>query len=82
VAFFKSVFESDFQFAGFQVLVFCSTSFLFISKVSGQFGRAAKTGFKVFGLRSVSVGFDWLCCVASALFVVGRVGSQNWLVFL
>jgi hypothetical protein len=50
VAFFKSVFESDFQFAGFQVLVFCSTSFLFISKVSGQFGRAAKTGFKVFSL--------------------------------
>ena len=30
---------------------------------------------------SVSVGFDWLCFVASALFVVGLVGSQNRLVF-
>jgi hypothetical protein len=57
VAFFKSAFESGFQFAGFQIIVLCSTSFLFISKVSGRFGRVAgtapcgKTGFKVFGLR-------------------------------
>jgi hypothetical protein len=29
----------------------------------------------------VSKGFDWLCFVASALFVVGFVGSQNRLVF-
>ena len=65
VVFFKSVFESGFQFAGFQFLVFCSTSFLFISKVSGQFSQAAKTGFKVFRLAfwsaSVLIGFvSWL----------------------
>ena len=30
---------------------------------------------------SVCGGFDWLCFVASALFAVGYVGFQNWLVF-
>jgi len=50
VAFFKSVFESGFQFAGFQVLVFLFNKFSFVSKVSGSFFRVAKIGFKVFGL--------------------------------
>jgi hypothetical protein len=50
-AFFQIVFVSGFQSAGFQVWLFRSTSFLFISKVSGCFCRVAKIGFKVFGLR-------------------------------
>jgi hypothetical protein len=51
VAFFQVRVESGFQQAGFQVLLFCSTSFLLVSKVSGCFCRVAKTGFMVFGLR-------------------------------
>jgi hypothetical protein len=50
-AFFQVKFESGFQQASFQVWLFCSTSFLFISKVSGCFYRVVKTGFRVFGLR-------------------------------
>jgi hypothetical protein len=55
-AFFQIVFESGFQSAGFQVWLFRSTSFLFISKVSGCFCRVAKIGFKVFGWR---FGLRW-----------------------
>jgi len=50
-AFFQIVLKSGFQSAGFQVWLFRSTIFLFISKVSDCFCRVAKTGFKVFRLR-------------------------------
>ena len=72
MAFFKSVFESGFQFAGFQVLVFCSTGFLFISKVSGKFGWAAKTGFKVFSLCFGQRWF-WLAMFRGFGFIPGRL---------
>jgi len=48
VVFFKFVFESGFQQAGFQVLVSSLNKLSFINKVSGSFCRVAKIGFKVF----------------------------------
>jgi len=72
---------SGFQQASFQVCLFCSTSFLFISKVSSRFGRVAKTASRFFAGVLVKIGFDWLCFAASALFAVGFVGFQNRLIF-
>jgi hypothetical protein len=51
VVFFKFLFESGFSQQVFKFWFLRSTSFLFISKVSGSFYRVAKIGFKVFSLR-------------------------------
>jgi hypothetical protein len=75
-------FESGFQQAGFQVLVFGSTSFLSSAKFRVHFVESLKSASRFLVWVLVNVGFDWLCFVASILFVVGFVGSQNWLVFL
>jgi len=52
VAFFKSVFESDFQFAGFQVLFFFVQQVFFLSaKFRVGFIESLKLASKFFGLR-------------------------------
>ena len=82
MAFFKSRFESGFQQASFQVLCFLfnNISFYQQSFCLGLSSRKnQRQGFSA--LVSVSVSFDWLCFVASVLFVVGFVGSQNRRVF-
>ena len=43
MAFFKSVFESGFQFAGFQFLIFCSTNFLSSAKFRVGFVESLKS---------------------------------------
>jgi len=75
------VFESGFQSAGFQVRLFRSTSFLSSAKFQVGFVESLKSASRFLACVSVSVGFDWLCFVASTLFAVGCVGFQNWLVF-
>jgi len=57
VAFFKFVLSLVFSKQVFKFWFLRSTSFLFISKVSGSFYRVAKIGFKVFGLRFSQLWF-------------------------
>ena len=81
VAFFKSVFESGFQQAGFQVSVFRSTNLISSAMFRVGFVESLKSASRFLVCVSVGGGFDWLCFAASALFVVGCVGFQNRLVF-
>jgi hypothetical protein len=82
--FSSSVFQisvsSGFQQASFQVWLFCSTSFFSSTKFQVNLVESLKLASRFLACVSVSVGFDWLCFVASILFVIGFVGSQNWLV--
>jgi len=80
-AFFQIVFESGFQQASFQVWLFCSTSFLSAAKFQVVFVESLKLASKFLASVLVCDGFDWLCFATSALFVVGFVGFQNWLIF-
>ena len=75
------MFESDFQQAGFQVWLFRSTSFLSSAKFQVGFVESLKSASRFFACVLVCSGFDWLCFVVSALFLVGFVGLQNRLVF-
>ena len=81
MVFFKSVFEFGFQFAGFQVFIFCPTSFLSSAKFRVGFVESLKSASRFLACVLVNFGFDWLCFVDSALVVVGYVGFQNRLVF-
>jgi hypothetical protein len=65
-----------------------ASSWLFVQQVSFSsakfrvyFVESLKLASRFLGQVLVSKGFDWLCFVALVLFVVGFVGSQNWLVF-
>jgi len=81
VAFFQISVSSGFQQASFQVWLFHSISFFSSAKFQVGFVEPLKLASRFLACVSVSVGFDWLCFVASALFVAGLVGSQNRLVF-
>jgi hypothetical protein len=82
MAFFQISILSGFQQASFQVWLFCSTSFLSSAKFRVSLVESLKSASRFLAYVSVSVGFDWLCFVASILFVVGFVGLQNRLVFV
>jgi len=82
VAFFKFLFESGFQQAGFQVLVSSLNKFSFYQQ-SFRFILSSRwnwlQGFWLTLL--VNFGFDWLCQFLLAKFTVGFVGSHNRLAF-
>jgi len=82
VAFFQISVSSGFQQANFQVWLFHSTSSLSSAKFQVGFVESLKLASRFLACVSVCGGFDWLCFMASALFMVGLVGSQNRLVFL
>jgi hypothetical protein len=78
---FQVWFESGFQFAGFQVLVFSLNKFFFSAKFRFGFVKSLKLASRFLSYVSVNFGFDWLCRFLLAKFVVGFVGFQNRLVF-
>jgi len=65
-----------FKFGFFAQQVFFSSA-----KFQVHFVESPKLASRFLVCVSVSIGFDWLCFVASVLVTVGCVGSQNWLVF-
>ena len=82
MAFFQIVFEFGFQQAGFQFLGFFVQQVFFSSaKFQVGFIKSLKLTSRFLVCVLVNIGFDWFCFVASALFVVGCIGFQNWLVF-
>jgi hypothetical protein len=68
--------QQVFKFGFFVQQVFFSSA-----KFQVVFVESLKLASRFLACVSVSVGFDWLCFVASVLVMVGCVGSQNWLVF-
>ena len=65
-----------FNFGFFVQQVFFSSA-----KFQVGFVESLKSGSRFLAGVLVCDGFDWLCFAASALFVVGFVGFQNWLIF-
>ena len=58
---------------------FLASKFSFVSKVSGQFGQAAKIGFKVFGLCFGQPGFCKIILASLALpFFCQSQSFQNY----
>jgi hypothetical protein len=78
---FQVWFESGFQFAGFQVLLFRSISFLSSAKFRVGFVKSLKSASRFLACVSVNFGFESLRQFLLAKFAVGCVGSKNWLVF-
>ena len=79
--FFKFVFESGFSKQVFKFSNFYSTSFLSSAKFRIGFVESLKSASRFLACVLVNFGFERLCKFLLAKFVVGFVGSQNWLVF-
>jgi hypothetical protein len=60
---------------------FVQQVFFLSAKFRVGFVEPLKLASRFLACVLVNVGFDWLCFVASALFLVGCVDFQNWLVF-
>ena len=65
----------------FKFWFFVEPVFFSSAKFRVVFVESLKLTSRFLACVSVNFGFDWLCFAASALFAVGCVGFQNWLVF-
>ena len=61
--------------------LFVLSAFISLAKFLFGFIESLKLASRFFACVSVCGGFDWLCFVASVLFVVGFVGFQNRRIF-
>jgi hypothetical protein len=81
VAFFKFGLSLVFNLQVFKFWFFVQQVFFLSAKFQFGFVESLKSASRFLACVSINFGFDWLCFVASALFVVGCVGFQNRLVF-
>ena len=80
-AFFKLCLSLVFNQQVFKFGFFVQQVFFLSAKFRVVFVGSLKLASRFLACVSVCGDFDWLCFTASALFVVGLVGSQNRLVF-